>query len=72
MSKNGRGGQGKREHKRLEEGGIQTGGGRHPDRGRPEGLSVANVGYTHSIMTDYMAYWYSVRHQVYPSCSRMK
>ena len=27
MSKNGRGAQGKREHKRLEEGGIQTGGG---------------------------------------------
>ena len=51
MSKNGRGGQGKREHKRLEEEGIQTGGRRYPDRGRPEGLSVANLGYTHSIMT---------------------
>lgn len=32
--KNGRGGQRKREHKRLEEGGIQAGGGRHPGRGR--------------------------------------
>lgn len=46
MSKNGRGGPGKER--------TEGRGGRHPGRGRTEGLSVAAVGYTHSIMTTWL------------------
>ena len=66
----GRGGQGRVEEDRecLERpwetrGGQENTGG----QGRAEGLSVADLGYPLLL-----AYWYSICHQVYPSCSRTK
>ena len=68
--KEARGGQGRVEEDRegLERqwetrGGQENTGG----QGRAEGLSIADLGYPLLL-----AYWYSICHQVYPSCSRLK